>query len=195
VNKAALYLRVSKTDMNVENQLPALEQIARSRGLDVAEIIVEQMSGSKKSRPGLSRLLAGAHKGEFNHVVVWALDRLGRTMGGVLDTVTELDRLGCKVVSHQEQWLVLDGPVRSLLVAIFGWVAEQERARLIERTNAGIATARRNGKSLGRPKVELDIDEAFRLRKAGLSVAAAAKKLGVGVGTLHRALTKEGHLS
>jgi len=186
--KAALYLRVSKSDMSTENQLPALTQIALARGIEVTLIIEEHLSGSKKSRPGLTKLLSAAHKGEINVVVVWAIDRLGRTMSGVLDTITELDRLGCRVVSHQESWLQMDGPVRSLLVAIFGWVAEQERARLIERTNAGIATARKNGKTLGRPRAEFDIDEAFRLRKDGLSIAEAAKKLGVGVGTLHRAL-------
>lgn len=186
--KTVLYLRVSKSDMNIENQLPALRQIALSRGLDVVDVIVETMSGSKKARPGLTKLLRGAHEGRYNVVIVWALDRLGRTMGGVLDTVTELDRVGCRVVSHQESWLQMDGPVRSLLVAIFAWVAEQERARLIERTQAGLATARREGKTLGRPRVSLDIDEAFRLRKAGHSVAVVAKKLNVGVGTLHRAL-------
>lgn len=154
----------------------------------MVEVIEEVMSGAKKARPGLKRVLQGAHQGEWQMVIVWAIDRLGRSMTGVLETVQELDRLGCKVLSHQEGWLTMDGPVRPLLLAIFAWVAEQERARLIERTNAGIATARRNGKTLGRPRVQLDIDQAFRLRKQGLSVAATAAKLGCGVGTLHRAL-------
>lgn len=187
--RAVLYLRVSKADQNIANQLPALTQIAQARGLEVVEVIEEHLTGSRKARPGLTKLLGGAHRGEYEVVVVWALDRLGRTMAGVLETITELDRIGCRVISHQESWLQMDGPVRSLLVAIFGWVAEQEKARLVERTHAGLATARRNGKTLGRPRVALDIDEAYRLRKAGHSVAVCAKKLGVGVGTLHRALT------
>lgn len=190
MNKAVLYLRVSTQDQTTENQLPALTQIAQARGLEVVGVIEEKMSGSKKARPGLTTLLQGAHRGEYNVVVVWALDRLGRTMGGVLDTVTELDRVGCKVVSHQEQWLQMDGPVRSLLVAIFAWVAEQERARLIERTQAGLATARRSGKALGRPRVVFDVDEAFRLRKAGHSIAEVAKRLKVGKGTIERALNQ-----
>lgn len=191
MQKCALYIRVSTADQNLENQLPHLEKIALSRGLEVAVIIEEKISGSKKARPGLDQLLQGAHRGEYNHVIVWAIDRLGRTMTGVIDTVTELDRIGCKIISYGEPWLVFDGPVRALLVAVFAWVAEQERARLIERTNAGLATARRNGKTLGRPKVQLDIDEAYRLRKAGYTIAEAAKRLGVGKGTLHRALLKE----
>ena len=189
--KAALYLRVSTADQTTENQLPALRAIARQRGLEVVDEIHEVMSGSKKARPGLSRLLRGAHQGAYQVVVVWALDRLGRTMSGVLETVQELDRLGCRVVSHQESWLQMDGPVRSLLVAIFAWVAEQEKARMVERVQASMATAKRNGKVLGRPRVALDLDQAMRLRKAGLSLAQTAKKLGVGVGTLHRALAAE----
>lgn len=190
--KCALYLRVSTTDQNPENQLPALTQIANSRGLEVSTVIEEKMSGSKKSRPGLDQLLQGAHRGEFTHVIVWAIDRLGRSMKGVVDMITELDRIGCKVISYQEPWLSMDGPIRPLLISIFAWVAEQERTRLIERTNAGLATARRNGKKLGRPAVALDIDEAYRLRKQGYSLREAARKLGVGKGTLERALAKAG---
>lgn len=186
--KAALYLRVSTTDQNPENQIPALTQLAQARGIEVVTVITEKMSGSKKARPGLELLLQGAHRGEYNVVIVWAIDRLGRSMPAVVDMITELDRINCKVVSYQEPWLVMDGPVRQLLIAIFAWVAEQERARLIERTQAGLATARRNGKKLGRPAVELDLDQAMRLRKQGLSIAETARRLGVGKGTLHRAL-------
>jgi DNA invertase Pin-like site-specific DNA recombinase len=191
--RAVLYLRVSTSDQTTENQLPALRQIAAARGFEVVDEIHETMSGSKKARPGLQRLLQGAHRGAYQVVLVWALDRLGRTMTGVVETVQEFDRLGCRVISHQEQWLDVDGPIRPLLISIFAWVAEMERARNIERTKTGIATARARGKSLGRPKVQLDIDRAFRLHhKEGLSIAATAKKLGVGVGTLHRALAKAG---
>ena len=190
--KAALYVRVSTEDQTTENQLLALRQIAQARNFEIVAEISETMSGAKKARPGLTRLLEGAHRGEYTVVLVWALDRLGRSMAATLETVQELDRLGCRVISHQESWLNMDGPVRPLLVAIFAWVAEQERARLIERTQAGLATARRNGKKLGRKAVALDIDEAFRLRKQGLSIREASKKLGVGVGTLHAALAKAG---
>jgi DNA invertase Pin-like site-specific DNA recombinase len=75
-------------------------------------------------------------------------------MVGNLADVLELDRIGVTVVSVRESWLDTGGPVRSLLIAIFSWVAEQERARLIERTKAGLAAARRKGKRLGRPRAE-----------------------------------------
>lgn len=184
----ALYVRVSKKDQNVENQLAVLRRVAAQRGFVIVAEHVEHMSGAKKARPGLSALLKGAHEGQYSHVLVWAIDRLGRTMTGVVETIQTLDRLGCRLVSHQEPWLVMEGPIRPLLVAIFAWVAEQDRARLIERTHAGVATARRNGKALGRPKVALDIDAAMRMRKQGQSIATIAKKLGCGVGTVHRAI-------
>ena len=186
--KAVIYIRVSKPDQKPENQIPALKLIAEARGLEVVDTIEERMSGAKKSRPGLDKLLDGAHRGEYQVVLCWAVDRLGRSMSAVLETVQKLDAAGCRVVSHQEPWLDMQGPIRPLLLAIFGWVAEQERARIIERTQAGLATARRKGVKLGRPKVTVDVDRALRLMKQGATLREAAKKLGCGAATLHRAI-------
>lgn len=187
---AAVYVRVSKRDQTLENQLPDIQRVAQARGLIVVETFSDKMSGAKASRPGMNAMMKAAHEGRFTAVIVWAVDRLGRDMGAVVRTVEELDRLGVQLISHQEPWLVLDGPVRPLLLAIFAWVAQMERQRITERTLAGLDTAKRNGTKLGRKERTIDIDEAFRLRKAGKSIREAAKALGVGVGTLHRALTK-----
>jgi DNA invertase Pin-like site-specific DNA recombinase len=92
------------------------------------------------------------------------------------------------VVSVRESWLDTGSPVRSLLVAIFSWVAEQERARLIERTKAGLEAARRRGAKIGRPRARIDVDRARELRAGGMTLRRAAKELGIGAGTLHRAL-------
>lgn len=186
--KCCLYLRVSRRDQTPENQLPALKRIAEARGLEVVEVVIEKRSGAKKKRPGLDQVMKGAHEGQYQVVLVWAIDRLGRSMATVVETITSLDRLGVQVVSHQEPWLDTRGPVRELLISIFAWVAQQERERNIERTLCGIETARSNGKTIGRPKVTLDMDEALKLRKQGLSIEATAKRLGCGVGTLCRAL-------
>jgi DNA invertase Pin-like site-specific DNA recombinase len=97
-------------------------------------------------------MLKDARRGKFQVLVVWALDRFGRSMVGNLRDVLELDRLGVQVVSVRESWLDTGSPVRTLLIAIFSWVAEQERSRLIERTKAGVAAARRRGARLGRPR-------------------------------------------
>jgi DNA invertase Pin-like site-specific DNA recombinase len=201
--KAAIYLRVSKSDgsQTTDNQRPEVEQLARARGLDVVEVYEEQASAAKR-RPEHERMMRDARRGAFKVLVIWALDRFGRSMVGNMADVTELDRLGVTVVSVRETWLDTGGPVRSLLIAIFSWCAEQERLRLIERTKAGLATARRKGKRLGRPRAErrhadqkgprLDFDEATRLIAEGGSVRGVAKKLGASEATLRRALGRAG---
>jgi DNA invertase Pin-like site-specific DNA recombinase len=188
---AALYLRVSTDEQDVTNQLPALERMAAARGLNIVERFSETMSGTKKSRPALDALLKGARQGRYQVILVWAIDRLGRSMPAIVDTVIGLDSVGVSIVSHQEPWLDTGGPVRPLLLSIFAWVAQQERERLVERTKAGLSRARAAGKTLGRPKREVDLDAALRYRRDGLSMRETAFKLGVGVGTLHRALQSD----
>lgn len=112
------------------------------RGLEVT-IINEEKVSAAKARPELAKMLRDAHVGCFEVLLVWALDRLGRSMVGNLQVVLELDRYGVEVVSLGEPWLDTGGPVRALLIAIFGWMAEQERTRLGERTKAGLDRARR----------------------------------------------------
>lgn len=186
---AAVYVRVSTEDQDTANQLPALERIAAARGYRVVSTLSETMTGTKKRRPALDALLEGARRGEFKVILVWAIDRLGRSMPAIVDTVLELDRLGVTIVSHSEPWLDTQGPVRPLLLSIFAWVAQQERDRLVERTKEGLRHARKSGKTLGRPRVTVDVDQALRMRVQGLSMAAVAQKMGVGVGTLHKALS------
>jgi DNA invertase Pin-like site-specific DNA recombinase len=151
--KAAIYLRVSTQDQSLDNQLPDLERLAAARQLKVVETFSEKVSAAK-ARPQFNRLLADAHRGRFQVVIVWSLG----------------------------------GPVRPLLIAIFGWVAEQERIRIGERTRAGLDRARRRGVKLGRPRVELDLGRLADLRADGLSMAKVAAQLGVSVGTIHAAL-------
>jgi len=189
---AAIYLRVSKSDgsQSVENQRPEVEQLAKARGFEVVTTYEETMSAAKH-RPTYDQMLKDARRGKFKVLLVWALDRFGRSMTGNLTDVLELDRLGVTVVSVRETWLDTGSPVRSLLVAIFSWVAEQERTRLIERTKAGLQAARRRGAKIGRPRRRVDLDRARELRAGGQSLRAVAKELGVGYATLCRALVGE----
>lgn len=187
--RAALYQRVSTDRQFTENQRPELLQLAAARGLDIVATFEETVSGAARQRAAFDAMMRKAHAGHFDTVLVWSLDRFGRSMTGNLNAVLELDRLGVRVVSVREPWLDTAGPVRALLVAIFGWVAEQERTRLIERTRAGVARARREGKKLGRPAATIDLDEARVLVEVrGLSLRQAAKSLNVGASTLHKAL-------
>jgi len=110
-------------------------------------------------------------------------------MVGSIQTVLELDRIGVPAISVREPWLDMTSPVRPLLIAIFGWVAEQERARLIERTKAGLDRARRQGKRLGRPPASAVLLHAAReLVQRGMPVSEAARRKGVARSTLQRFL-------
>jgi putative DNA-invertase from lambdoid prophage Rac len=188
-NRTAIYLRVSKSNgtQSVENQRPEVEQLARARGYNITTVYEEQASAAKH-RPQYEQMLKDAKRGRFQVLIVWALDRFGRSMVGNLQDVLELDRVGTQVISVREPWLDTGGPVRSLLIAIFSWVAEQERARLVERTKAGMEQARRRGSRIGRPRARLDKDELRRLRAQGLSVRKIAETLNVGSSTVQRHL-------
>jgi DNA invertase Pin-like site-specific DNA recombinase len=185
--RAAVYVRVSTDRQTAENQIAEVRQLAAARGYE--PVIYEEVESAAKARPVFDRMLADVRAGRVQAVAVWALDRLHRSMTGAISTVLELDRLGAPVLSVREGWLDTSGPVRPLLVAIFGWVAEQERTRLIERTKAGLERARREGKSLGRPKASpIKVAAAIERVRAGASIRDAARAVGINRETVRRAL-------
>jgi putative DNA-invertase from lambdoid prophage Rac len=189
--RAALYVRVSSGQQTTANQLAELHQLCEARGFE--PVLYEETESAAKRRPVFERMLADARAGRVRAVLVWALDRFHRSMAGAVHDVLELDRLGVRVLSVREPWLDTSGPVRGLLVAIFGWVAEQERARLIERTRAGLERARREGKRLGRPPASLlALGAAARTVAKGTPVARAAAQHGVSERTLRRHLAAVG---
>jgi DNA invertase Pin-like site-specific DNA recombinase len=190
VRRAALYLRVSSDRQTSENQVEEVRQLALARGYE--PVVYVETESAAKQRPVLDRMLADVRAGRVQAVAFWALDRLHRSMVGAIQTVLELDRLGVQVLSVREGWLDTSGPVRPLLVAIFGWVAEQERTRLIERTKAGLERARRQGKRLGRPRLSpLKLSAAAADVEAGLSRREAARRRGISEGALRAYLARE----
>jgi putative DNA-invertase from lambdoid prophage Rac len=187
MRRAAVYVRVSTDRQTASNQVTEARQLAVARGFE--PVLYEEVESAAKARPVLERMLDDVRAGRVHAVAVWALDRLHRSMTGAINTVLELDRRGVPVLSVREGWLDTSGPVRPLLVAIFGWVAEQERTRLIERTKAGLERARREGKRLGRPPASRVMLHAARdLVVAGVPVAEAARRKGVARSTLQRFL-------
>ncbi len=187
----ACYVRVSTDHQTVENQIADVRRLAEARGY--APRLYEETESAAKERPILDGMLADVRSGKVAAVAIWALDRLQRSMLGAIQTVLECDRLGVPVLSVREGWLDTTGPVRPLLVAIFGWVAEQERTRLIERINAGIARARAQGKHIGRPPASpVLVAAALDLVRAGMPIAAAARAKGIPRRTLQRHLRQTG---
>jgi DNA invertase Pin-like site-specific DNA recombinase len=185
----AVYVRISTDRQTVANQLAEVRQLALARGFE--PVVYEEVESAAKVRPVLDGMLADVRAGRLKAVAVWALDRLHRSMTGAINTVLELDRLGVPVLSVREGWLDTSGPVRPLLVAIFGWVAEQERTRLIERVNAGLERARRQGKALGRPRTSIVLlRAAAELVEGGAPVAAASRAKGISRASLYRYLSE-----
>lgn len=187
--RAAVYLRVSTRDQTLANQIPDLERLLSARGFKIAATYQDEESGARR-RPELERLMGDAARHRFDVVAVWALDRLGRSMGDVVAKVLELERIGVELVSAREPWLDTTGPVRSLLVSIFAWVAEWERSRIVERTNAGIARARAAGVAIGRPSVSVAPHELRALLELEHSPEAIARHFGIGRSTLYRELRR-----
>lgn len=192
-NRTALYIRVSSENQHLDNQRAELVQVARTRGLEIVAVYEEKASAGG-SRPEFDRLMLAAHRGEFSQLLVWSLDRLGRSMVGNVQTVMKLDSIRVQVISVREPWLDTSGPVRSLLIGIFGWIAEQERAQVRARTVAGLDRARRQGVRIGRPPARVDLARAAELRAQGLSYAQIARELRVGASTLHRLLRADEQL-
>jgi len=185
--RAAVYLRVSTGGQSVENQAAEVYRIGRTRELTLVSEYTETASAGGV-RPQFRAMMEAARLGAFDVLLIWALDRFGRSMIGNVGAVLELDRLGVEVVSVRESWLDTRGPVRSLLLAIFSWIAEQERTRLGERTRAGLERARGKGVKLGRPARRVDTRAAWKLRASGLSWNVIARKLNVPASTLARAV-------
>jgi DNA invertase Pin-like site-specific DNA recombinase len=180
-------LRVSTDRQETECQRPDVEQVVRARGYEVAAVYEEKMSAAKV-RPEYAKMMKDARRGAFDVLVVWAIDRFGRSMIGNVSDVLELDRLGITVISVKESWLDTGSPVRTLLLAIFSWLAEQERVRIGERTRAGMAAAKRRGIRVGRPRARLDEDRLVELKGQGMSVRKIAEAMKVGTATVQRHL-------
>jgi DNA invertase Pin-like site-specific DNA recombinase len=183
--RAAIYCRVSSDAQTVENQLLELQTYVTARQWTLAgEYRDEGVSGSKDRRPALDRLMTEARRGKVDVIAVWSLDRFGRSLAHVVTAVQELHERGVAFVSLKEG-LDLSTAAGRLQLHILSALGEFERARLIERTRAGLARARRQGTRLGRRPVRL---AAVKLAEvAGLTVRDAARQLGVSVNTYRKA--------
>ena len=189
--RAALYARCSTSEQTVDLQLDGLRDYAKARGLEVVEEYVDEgVSGSKAKRPALDRLLADAHRRRFDTVLVWKLDRLGRSLSHLIQLVEQLGSLGVDLVSLGDPGLDTTSPHGRLIFAVMGAIAEFERDLIRERTRAGMAAARRRGKRVGRPRVHVPVSQARGLLAEGATVSSAARRLGVSRATLQRALER-----
>jgi DNA invertase Pin-like site-specific DNA recombinase len=136
MKRAALYLRVSTLDQHPETQLCDLEQMARQREFEIVERYTDCISGTRARRPGLDKLLADARRGKFDVVVVWACDRLARSVRHFLEVLDELTRLNVEFISFREQ-LDTGGAMGRAFVVIISVIAELERSLIVEGCGRG----------------------------------------------------------
>ena len=197
--KAAIYARVSTADQHNEIQVRELTEYVQRRGWELAGVYQDQISGAKASRPGLDKLMADARQRRFDVVLVWKLDRFGRSLVHCVSGIQELASLGVQFIATS-QGLDTDesNPASKLLLHILAAVAQFERELIRERVSAGMRNAKakgtRSGKPIGRPRRVFDRAEVLRLRQDGLAVAKIALQMNVGVGTIVRLLqTSNGH--
>ncbi len=191
-NRVALYGRISTLThgQDPEMQLRELRQYAVARGWTIADEYVDRgISGSLESRPELNKLMADAHRRRFDIVLCWKIDRFGRSLKHLVNALADLDAYGVAFVSLKDN-LDLGTPSGRLMFQIIGAMAEFERALIQERVRAGLRNARAKGKALGRPRVIVDAPRIAALRAQGRSWASIAATLGIGEGTVRRAIAQ-----
>lgn len=189
--RIAIYARVSTRDgrQDADNQLRQLREFCARQSWDIVAEYVDEASGKRSDRPQFQQMLRAASMRQFDVLLFWALDRLTRE--GALATLKYLELLTSYDVGYRsftEAYLDSVGPFRDAVVAILASVARQERLRLSERVAAGLARAKREGRTGGRPRAICDRDRVRALHQAGNSLGRIAAQVGVSKMTISRIL-------
>jgi DNA invertase Pin-like site-specific DNA recombinase len=194
--RAALYARVSTRDkgQDTENQLIQLREYCARQGWTIVHEYVDHISGKRSdNRSQFQALFTAASRREFDVVVVWALDRFSRE--GVMQTfehIKTLKSFGVDFESFTEAHFRTTGRAGDLMIAVAAWIAEQERTRISERVQAGLARAKAQGRILGRPPANVRLARVQELRARGFSLREIADKTGVSTMTAQRLLKRSG---
>jgi len=183
--RAALYTRVSTVDPHPETQLLDLRQMAAQRGYEIVQEYTDRISGAKARRPGLDEMMRDARRGRFDVILVWASDRIARSVVHFLQVLDELNRLNVEFVSFREQ-IDTAGPLGRAIVVIIGAIAELERNLIVERVRAGMRRARLEGQHIGRQPVTVDREAILTDRRRGMSLSQIAKSYHISCATVHR---------
>ncbi len=188
--RVALYARVSTDDQNCEMQLSALREYALARNWNVADEYVDQgFSGAKLKRPAFQRLLTHARQRKVDAIIVWKLDRFGRSLQHLVETTSELAALGVRFIAIT-QGIDTDtsNPTSRLLLHLMASFAEFERELIRERVTLGIARAKAKGTHCGRPRLVFRKDTVRELAAAGQSIRDIASAMKLSKTTVARTL-------
>lgn len=189
MKSVAIYARVSSDGQTTENQLRELRGVAeRHSWRVVAEYVDNGISGAKgrEGRPQYDAMLKAAARREFDLIMAWSVDRLGRSMSHLVSFLEELRAKGVDLFLHQ-QALDTSTPAGRAMYQMCGVFAEFERSMIQARVKAGLERAKAKGKKLGRPKTAPSKETAIRAARAeGKGIRKIARELGVGVSVVQR---------
>lgn len=188
--RVAIYTRISIQDQSSEGQRYELEEYATHRNWKVTDIYPDTISGVKSSRPALDQLLADARKRKFDCVLVWRIDRLGRSVSHLLEVLETLKALDIQFVSMSEA-IDTSTPTGKMVFTVLGAVAELERSLTVERVRMGLENARRRGVTLGRPAIKkltpTEIEQIRAAQLTGVTLRELSKRLGASLWSVHQA--------
>jgi DNA invertase Pin-like site-specific DNA recombinase len=182
MRRVALYLRVSTGSQTVENQERELTEAASRHGWSIVAVFKDEgISGAKgrDKRPAFDKLCKAITRREFDLVAAWSVDRLGRSLQDLVSFLGELQGSRVDLYLHQ-QGLDTTTPAGKALFQMMGVFSEFERAMIVERTKAGMARAKAEGKAIGRPAIDRRLQDQITLRLSnGASAYRVAKELGI----------------
>ena len=175
VKRVAVYTRVSSSDQHTETQLCDLRPLAKARGFEIVGEYTDTISGSKAKRPGLDKLMFDARRGRFDVVLVWAFDRMARSVKHFLEVLEEFNRLNIGFISFREN-VDTDSALGRAMIIIIAAISELERSLIVERVRAGMRRAKLEGRQIGRARLDVDREQVVTDRRSGLSLTQVAKR-------------------
>jgi len=191
--RVGIYARVSTSRQETDNQLRILREYCQETGHEIAVEYVDDgiTACGKKKRPAFDRMLAAAYRREFQMLLFWSIDRLSREGASTtLQLLEKLDRWGLSWRSHTEPYFDSCGVFKDAVISIMATIAKLERQKISERTRAGLARTKAKGTILGRRRNAQAHHQAVALHLAepALSARAIARRTGISLGTVQRAV-------
>ena len=190
--RVGIYARISTTDkgQNLDTQVIPLKKYAEARGREIYHIYTDTMSWAKTNRPGFKQMMNDATKRKFDVFLVFRFDRASRSTKQLIQTLETLRILGISFVSYNES-IDTSTPMGQMMFTIISALAQFERSLIQERVKAWLDRARHEGKTLWRPKKDVDVKQIRTLRKAWFSHRQIANKTDYSSSMVQRAIASK----
>jgi DNA invertase Pin-like site-specific DNA recombinase len=192
MKRCVIYARVSTDSQTTDNQINELNRVAELKGYKIVHTFKDEgISGAKgrDERKGFDELIKGAVKKDFDMILCWSVDRLGRSLQDLVSFLNEIHSVNCDLYIHQSG-IDTSTPSGKMMFQMCGVFAEFERGMIRERVISGQNRAKEQGKHIGRPTNLNDglVSSIKFMREKGMGIGRIAKDLKVGVGTIYRVL-------